>query len=108
LAWSFSQDRSYVISPELYRDVKLVMFELANNVMKHADASTLKVSSVASSGRMQIIVEDNGTATQVPEEGSQGNGLRNLRRRIERHQGTALVQINPSGHGFRIFIDVPL
>lgn len=108
LEWSFRQDRSYVVSPELYRDVKLVMFELANNVMKHANATNLKVQAEASAGHLLITVEDNGSASIVPEEGSQGNGLRNIRRRVARHQGSAEVRINPAGHGFRITISVPL
>ncbi|MFM1744067.1 MAG: hypothetical protein RLZZ630_4 [Bacteroidota bacterium] len=108
LEWSFKQDRNYVASPELYRDIKLVMFELVNNVMKHADASKLKVMAEAYSGKLKISVEDNGPATTVPEEGSQGNGLRNIRRRIERHNGGVDININSSGHGFRIEINVPL
>jgi two-component system sensor histidine kinase DesK len=76
--------------------------------MKHADASKLKVMAEAYSGKLKISVEDNGPATTVPEEGSQGNGLRNIRRRIERHNGGVDININSSGHGFRIEINVPL
>lgn len=108
LQWSFRQDRNYVLSPELYRDIKLVMFELVNNVMKHAVANTLKVLAESNAGKLKISVEDNGPSTTVPEEGSQGNGLRNIRRRIERHNGNADIRINSSGHGFSIEINVPL
>jgi two-component system sensor histidine kinase DesK len=73
-----------LLTSEERRDLFLVLKEALHNVVKHAHADLVQVI-LAWDGRLHMTVKDNGTGTDV--RASAGNGLNNMRQRIERLGG---------------------
>jgi two-component system NarL family sensor kinase len=86
----------------LYR----VIQECVNNVIRHADASTVDISVVRENDIIRGTIEDNGKGfdTQNHEEGL---GLKNIRTRIDYLKGTVEVDSAP-GKGTLVAFHVPL
>lgn len=97
---------------ELNRKAKIYLYRIAqealNNVLKHARASQVKVSLLKAAGSVQLIVEDNGRGINQEENcKGKGNGLYNMRERVNLLQGTMRLNSTP-GKGTTISIDLPL
>jgi len=73
------------IAPDFRHNVFLVTKEAVNNVVKHAQATTVRLQIKLESGSLVLEVEDDGRgpggATTAAERGR--NGLRNMSRRME-------------------------
>jgi signal transduction histidine kinase len=92
----------------LFRDVR----ELLTNVVKHAQAKSVKVSIRKVGSRIHVSVEDDGcgfdpaeiaaTATKVG-----GFGLFSIRERLKQLEGNIEIQSAP-GRGTRVTLTVPL
>ena len=70
---------------EVRHDLFLVVKEALNNVLKHAQASEVRVRIAEAAARLEIGVEDNGQGFDAGRSGAgrRGNGLENMRKRIE-------------------------
>ena len=79
-----------------------------NNVVKHAQASEVRVQVAATDSAVEIRIGDNGKGFTVPEApGRQGNGLRNMRQRLAVHGGR--LEILAGGEkGALLVIQLPL
>jgi len=102
-------------------DVRAMLFqavrELLVNVVKHAKARRVKVSTARMAqrgrGRIQITVEDNGVgfdadASSTPDYTKGGGfGLFNIRERLDRIGGSINVRSRP-GHGTRVILTAPI
>ena len=96
------------IPPEVRHNVFLAFKEAVNNVVKHAQASEVRVRLQLQPGNFALNIEDNGrgmggwdaNATQAR------NGLRNMRKRMEDIHGE--FSINPgTGGGMIVCLTVP-
>ncbi len=103
-------------SAPMAEDRKILLFrcvrELLSNVVKHARASTVRVSLRRAAGRLLIAVEDDGVGFDVskPRSGhtaTVGIGLFAIRERL-RHLGGRLEIRTAAGGGSRASISVPL
>jgi signal transduction histidine kinase len=81
-----------------------VASEAVANVVKHADASTVRVGVEAANGHVVIEVADDGVGGADPESGS---GLRGLADRVSALDGRLSVVSEP-GDGTRIVAEIPL
>jgi signal transduction histidine kinase len=97
------------IPPEVRHNVFLAFKEAVNNVVKHAQASEVRVRLQLQPGNFALSIEDNGrgmggrdaNATQAR------NGLRNMRKRMEDIHGE--FSINPgTGGGTIVCLTVPI
>ncbi|MGI9581867.1 sensor histidine kinase [Chryseobacterium sp. RRHN12] len=87
------------ISTEMRRNLFLCLKEAVNNVYKHSHADTLKLSFLQEKNSFSMKISDNGTG--ISDDQKEGNGLRNMRRRmnelsgefsvIHEHHGTCLL-----------------
>ncbi len=87
------------VSTEMRRNLFLCLKEAVNNVYKHSHANTLKLSFIQEKNTFSMKISDNGTGIQ--NEQPKGNGLRNMKRRMNElsgechimsaHPGTCLV-----------------
>jgi len=91
------------LSPDAQKHLILVMKELFNNGLKHAEA-TLFECKVTFTDVMQIVVKDNGRGFDINHQPT-GNGLKNIRNRIAGLNGT--VTINAAS-GTCYTITIPL
>jgi len=76
------------IAPEVRHNVFLAFKESVNNVVKHAQASAVRVRLSLEPLAFTIEIEDNGRGLAGQPEKSGRNGLRNLRKRMEDVHGS--------------------
>ncbi|WP_454048158.1 sensor histidine kinase [Chryseobacterium sp. Marseille-Q8038] len=83
------------ISTEMRRNLFLCLKEAVNNVYKHSHASTLKLSFLQEENTFSIKISDNGTG--ISEHQKEGNGLRNMKRRMSELSGECNIVSDNSG-----------
>lgn len=83
------------ISREVQRNVFSTVKEAVNNSVKHAQARAVKVSVKTENDMLAVKVCDNGVGFDPGGARSGGNGLRNMRNRIESVGGNFDVQSRP-------------
>lgn len=91
---------------EQCRNLLLVTKEIVNNTIKHSGATSLKISASVTGQQVIFTVEDNGRgfdSLQV----SGGNGLRNIRHRVEELGGQLELRTAP-GEGCYYRYVIPL
>jgi signal transduction histidine kinase len=86
------------------RSVFLLVKEALNNIAKHAEASCVEIKFEVNS-KLHIHVHDNGKGFSSNLQNVHGNGLVNMRRRIQKLRGEMKI-INSKGT--RIDFDIPI
>ncbi len=88
---------------EVRHDLFLAFKEGLNNVLKHSQASEVHVEVFHADGTVHIIIDDNGCGFDPAqkEDGRQGNGLPNMRRRMDALGGQMEI-ITAPGHGTKL------
>ncbi len=89
--WSTNQ-----LSTEQRRNVFLVVKEALHNVVKHANATEVQVSMAWRDGLI-VEIADNGVGLSRGAQGGQGNGLRNMEKRIKALGGSLVLNGRPEG-----------
>ena len=99
------------LDADLRRDLYLVFKEAINNVARHSAATLTEVDLSLSGSILKLIIADDGRGFDVndkPESSTLGgNGLINMRRRIERLDGEIVFE-SAAERGTRVKISVPL
>ena len=100
--WDLPPDKQVI----LYR----ICQELLHNILKHSEATQVKVTAQFHPQRMRIVITDDGIGfnTQAAEkkEGHGGSGLINLNSRAKLIGATFFINSTP-GNGTKCYIDVP-
>jgi len=90
---------SIKLTPEVRRQLYLILKEAVNTAARHAGASTLTVRFDKSGGRLRAVVRDDGRGfdpAQAPDPANRGgNGLRNMRERAESLGGSVEIASAP-------------
>ncbi len=95
------------VDSEARHQLALAVREALTNVVRHAHATEVTVSLEIQDGRLVVQVADNGTSwEQGGDKEATGQGLLNMRRRMEQVGG--VVEIQPSAAGTRVTFRVPL
>ena len=90
------------IGYQLFRIVQ----ECLTNIMKHAEASEVRIDLQFDSKKIQLNVSDNGKG--LPENlKSQGFGIRGMQERVESMHGNLDIQSSP-GNGTKLQVTIPL
>lgn len=79
-------------------------YELVNNAVKHADATTINIQLMIDNGVVSLTVQDNGVGFD-PETVSSGAGLENIRTRVSAYNGKMNVYSSP-GKGTEVSIEI--
>jgi len=94
--------------PQLDRHLETAVYRLVQealtNVVKHANAKSVRVVVGESDGELQIEVQDNGRGFD-PQAASRGFGLQGMRERVSLGGGT--LSITPSEHGTLVQARLP-
>ncbi|MDR6460300.1 two-component system sensor histidine kinase DesK [Chryseobacterium vietnamense] len=77
------------ISTEMRRNLFLCLKEAVNNVYKHSHADTLKLSFSQKENKFSMKISDNGNG--IPDGQKEGNGLRNMKRRMNELSGECII-----------------
>ena len=86
-----------LLTPELFRDCKLILFEATANALKYSKATEFIVDYQLDS-ELVITISDNGVLTDVNSIYNKGNGIGNIIKRTERNSGKYAFYCNaPQG-----------
>jgi signal transduction histidine kinase/ligand-binding sensor domain-containing protein len=102
------QDDSLVLTPELRRNLFLIVKESINNAVKHGSAKNITVRLDFKDENFVVSVEDDGDGFDVREQfqignGTGGNGLQGMRDRAEKVNASFDI-FTAKGHGTRIVV----
>ena len=107
------------LSAETRHNLFLAFEEVLNNSLKHGRPSCVRIDMTCGARRFEIAVRDNGCGfesasldTAHPIDGSRrplrvGNGLRNMRQRLEEVGGQCTIRSRP-GAGAAVTLSIPL
>jgi len=84
-------DTSEKLHPDVKRNIFLIYKEALTNIIKHSQASFVKIKIIEQSNTFKFSIEDNGVGFDINSRSS-GNGLRNLKYRTKQIDGN--LQIN--------------
>ena len=98
---------SHSLSAEVRRNIFLTMKEAINNVVKHSGATSVELNCIVSDRVVEFSIQDDGKGFAIEDVSLQGNGLLNMRKRIEDINGNFQIESQP-GSGTRIRLTVPL
>ncbi|MFK7924830.1 MAG: tetratricopeptide repeat protein [Bacteroidia bacterium] len=87
-------------------NVYRIVQEVVNNMLKHADATEIKLSWENKRSPMRLTIADNGKGMDLSLiESSEGLGWQNLHSRVDLLDGTLDIQSSP-GQGLRLQIEI--
>jgi len=87
--------------------VYFILTELLNNVLKHSEANTAKLTLNESNNHLEITIQDNGKGFDTSKStNSEGFGLTQIRARITNMKGKFIIDSRP-GSGTTIRIRIP-
>ena len=92
---------------EFRRHLLLVVKEGLNNIIKHAEATSVSLRLHLREEQLELCLADNGRGLPTETPARSGNGLGNMRQRIVELGGTFELQ-SQLGNGTEIKIVVPL
>jgi signal transduction histidine kinase len=81
--------------------------EALNNILKHAEATEVRVELAIEGEKLQISIVDNGCGFIQNGSPTSGNGLNNMKRRLGRIGGRLKLESQP-GSGTKIEMEAPL
>jgi len=87
------------------RDCYLIAKEIGHNVLKHANASTVKLLIEVEKDQLILSIKDNGIGFDPGHHKSSGVGMENIRIRAERLKAGLIIE---NYKGTRVRINIPL
>mgnify|MGYP000395730223 FL=1 len=100
----FEYDMSEIIPNNIKYCFAAIIKEALSNVIKHSNATAVKIVLREHPALYQLCIEDNGKGYSEKEADSEGIGLKNMQERVTSLGET--LQINGE-NGFRIFAAIP-
>ena len=94
------------LNADVRRHVFLIFKEILNNVVRHADATTVTVAVIVASRQLHLTVTDDGRGFDVAAQ-RDGQGLRNMQRRASVLGGSMEVT-SASGAGTHVTLTLPV
>ena len=97
----------HLLSAEVRRNIFLTIKEAINNVVKHSGATLVTLHCGVSGYEVEFGVQDNGRGFNIETLSGQGNGLLNMKKRIEDINGNFQIE-SQLGKGTKILLSVSL
>jgi signal transduction histidine kinase len=94
------------LKSELRRNIFLCVKESLNNIIKHAKATNAGLDIQIVRNILIIEIKDNGKGIPVTVENTNGNGLKNINRRMNMIKGKLHI-FNSNGTTVRLELDLP-
>jgi signal transduction histidine kinase len=91
------------LSAEVRRNLFLVVKEALHNVVKHSGAAEATMTVHIGEGTVEITIKDNGKGFLIGKDAGSGNGLGNMKNRMNDIGGSFSIESSP-GHGTQIHI----
>lgn len=106
LDWPLDGTPPEGVDSKVAHSLRAMLRELTNNILKHAQAQTVRVRLESSSGELLVTVEDDGRGFDAAAV-AKGSGLGGLQDRAARHGGTVEWAAGAAGRGTRVTIRLP-
>ena len=88
-----------VMKGEQRRNIFLTVKEALHNVLKHSEASLVELSFLKKENHGEIIIHDNGKGIATDNLNRFGNGLQNMKQRMQSAGGYFTIENNPEASG---------
>jgi len=97
------------LEPHIEIGMFRVVQEALNNVVKHAQAASIRVRIEFAANGVTVIVEDDGKGFDVSDEGSPAGhfGIMGMQERVQLLEGKLAIKSAPNG-GTRVIVSVPI
>lgn len=95
------------LSAAVRHQLLLAVKEALTNVVRHAGATEIRLRLALHQRTLEVEIADNGRGLPPPRRGSEGNGLANMRRRMESVGGSFTLESGQDG-GLRVTLIVPV
>ncbi|MCC7331258.1 MAG: tetratricopeptide repeat protein [Flavobacteriales bacterium] len=82
--------RDFPISKEFHHEIFMITKECLNNIIKHSKTSKVLIQLVFDMEKLKITISDFGIGADL-EKINHGNGLRNIRKRVESIHGEVII-----------------
>ncbi|GAA4469131.1 hypothetical protein GCM10023093_28000 [Nemorincola caseinilytica] len=92
------------MNKEELKDLYLVYKEALNNAMKYSKASQIHINASLNEDMLHISIQDNGVGMNTGNEQRMGNGINNMRHRVEKHGGRFQIAGGPGGTHIQIAV----
>ncbi len=96
-----------MMSQQLRRNIFLVIKETLNNSLKHAHATKVTIAFTCRAKTASIVITDDGVGFNINDTRKFGNGLINMRKRMEATQGSYTMTSSPQ-NGTKSIITWPV
>ncbi len=98
--------KTRTLSRELQLNLYRILQEQLRNILKHAQASAIRVSVSTQNNLLQMKIADNGIGFDV-ESKKGGIGLANMNRRVQLFSGNFIIH-SEIGNGSELLVEIPL
>lgn len=95
------------LAADTRRHLYLAFKEAIHNIVKHAGATEVHIGLTVEAGILSLEIADDGRGLPAEAAAGTGNGLRNMRERMEAAHGSLRVESSP-GRGTRLTFHAPL
>lgn len=94
------------INAAFRRNIFLVVKEALNNIVNHANATEISLSITLENNQFKLLIKDDGIGFDLHSKKLSGNGLVNMKKRIEELKGKFQIT-SENGQGSTILLIVP-
>lgn len=102
----FNKNLSEASLPQNYRkDVLLIFKEAITNIVKHSNATEVKIDFSKSTENIQLIIKDNGSWKQAENQTTSGTGTKSMEQRAQNNGG--YLSIDKAASKITVTIPVP-
>jgi signal transduction histidine kinase len=107
LDWPLDTAPAAGVDTKVAQSLRAMLREVTNNVVKHAQATRVRVELAREAGHLVLSVEDDGVGFD-PAGVAAGAGLGGLAERAARHGGGVAWSRGTGGRGTRVSVRLPL
>ena len=94
------------VSTDVRHNLFLIVKEALNNVVRHAQAGTVRLQIAITPATLDLLIEDDGRGIERETQDGLGDGLRNMRQRAEELKAQFTLESKP-GAGTRLTFRYP-
>ncbi len=98
------EDANSVVSGEKRRSIFLVLKEALHNIVKHSRTNEVNINIENSVKKLKVEIKDNGIGFNANDSLAYGNGLYNMKKRVESIQGD--LNITSTCEGTKLTIEI--
>lgn len=105
--YSFVGNKKKNIQQNVYRDLRLCLFEIINNIIKHSKTNHVEIKFKENNGELNLEILEKNNYIDLKDI-NYGYGIRNLEKRIKRNNGTINFYSDKIKNNFLIKIKIHL